>query len=169
MIKAGFYSILFLSLAGIAGCASLIDSSTQRVEFVTPGVIGADCRAESKKYAYNIYTPDVVTLERSYYPLTVTCKAPGYETEIVEIKPHVNETTGFNVFNGILPGMAYDAGARTLTEYPDRVEIYMTAIEVEEETVIPLYEVDNAPGYIPPPVPYQTDNMAQEAMTGTKK
>jgi len=170
VIKIGFYSIIISALAvQLTGCASLIDSATQDVEFVTPGVIGADCRAENKKYSYNIYTPDIVTLERSYYPLTITCKAPGYETEIVQMPTEINETTAFNIVNGVIPGMAYDAGSRALMEYPDRIEIYMTPIAVEDETIVPLYEPADVPQYIPPPVPYQTETTVQEVMTGTKK
>lgn len=159
--------VLGAVVLGLTGCASMIDGLSQRVEFITPGVVGADCRAESENYKYHIYTPDVVTLERSYYPLTITCKADGYETEIVEIAPHANETAGFNVVNGIIPGYLYDAGSRAVMEYPDTIEIYMTPKPVETETVVPLYQ-EPVVEVIPPPVAYQTDVKVQEVITGVK-
>ena len=155
----------FLSLLGLASCASMFEASTQRVRILTPGVVGADCRLENDDYAFQIYTPDVVTLERSYMPLTAVCQADGYETRIAEIPVHVNRETYLNAFNGVLPGTLYDAGARTLPEYPDPIIIEMMPILVEEETVIPVYEPADI---IPAPVPYQADVQAERVLRGNK-
>lgn len=150
-----------LSVIALASCASIIGSSTQEVEVITPGIIGADCRFENENYAYNVYTPDVVTFERSYLPMTATCKATGYQTEIVEIPVMMNPNSKLNVMNAGV-GMLYDAGARTLPAYPDRLIIDM--VPEVAETVVPVYQ----PVEVVPQSPYPADMTAEQILRGVK-
>jgi len=157
----------------LAGCSSMFNSSVQRVEFITQDITGADCRAKNHNYAYNIYTPDVVTVERSLRPLTVTCRKKGYKTKIIEVPVKVNPTTYWNVWNGVIPGTAYDLGARTISKYPDTVIIQMEPLEenlTRGENIVPAFQEGPPVIAAPPGEVYiePADKKVEQSLSGRK-
>lgn len=165
-------AIVLVSFA-LTGCAAMSGSSVQRVEFITQDIIGADCRAENSKYAYNIYTPDIVTLERSFDTLTVTCRKEGYKTVITEIPAKINPKTYRNAWHGFIPGFAYDTGARTVSKYPDTVIIQMEPLEdtlTRGENILPIYQNGPEVKAVPPVEVYiePADRSVDQGLTGRK-
>ena len=153
------------AVISLSACASIFGSSTQEVVFVSPNAENVDCRLQNENYAYHIYTPEIVTLERSYLPLGAVCNAPGYHEERFIIPVTINDKSYYNVANGVIPGTLYDAGARTLPAYPDEVVITMRPVEVVQETVIERYEPVTV---IPDTIPYQADLQAEQGLRGAK-
>jgi hypothetical protein len=112
-------------VAGLSACASYIDTSIQKVTFVT-SVEDVHCIAKSPDHVYNIHAPDIVNIERTHHDLQLRCSKIGYEDFNITMKSKLNPTMGWNVLNGMIPGTAYDFGSRGSYEYETPVMIEMT-------------------------------------------
>ena len=103
---------------------------------MTPGVANADCILETETNKYRVLTPNMVLIERSRKPLTVTCEKVGYYMGTTAVQSRIYMAAAeLNLFNGIVPGMAYDIASNSIYAYPDIVIINMVR---DDAQLVPL-------------------------------
>lgn len=117
--------IVLMGTLGVTACGAVFNSSIQKVEFQTPGVTEVTCIVKNDDYLYDVIAPHTVLIERTHKNLYMTCSKNGYQTVERVLKPRANPSTYWNVLNGVIPGTAYDIGARTAFAYPKVVVVDM--------------------------------------------
>ena len=112
----------------LSGCNTFFQGSFQKIFIDTPGVEKADCLLQTEKNKYRVLTPHFVLVERSRFPMTVTCEKVGYSTGVAEVKSKkfVN-SNALDFYNGFLPGKVYDDASNSIYSYPDTVTVTMKA------------------------------------------
>jgi hypothetical protein len=101
----------------LSGCNSMFQDSYQKITVLTPGVENADCILQ---------TPRRALVERSGRPLGVVCKKVGYYPGAVTVRPKIRMAPSqLNVFNGVIPGLAYDVINNSVYDYPDTIVVTM--------------------------------------------
>lgn len=125
---------LLLAAVALQGCATFAESTHQEVQVLTPGVVGAECTLQTEINKYVAITPVRVQVQRSPETLEVVCKKAHYKTAMIQIAPEnrTEESAIRNVFNGILPGTAYDMASNAVYSYPDVITVPM---EIDHEAV----------------------------------
>lgn len=121
-------SVVMLSVAvlALAGCNTMVQKSYQMVKVVTPGVENVECILETGKNRYRVITPNDALVERSRRPMTVTCEKGHYYPATLEVESKIRAGhMVWNVFNGIVPGTAWDIADNSIYDYPETVEVAM--------------------------------------------
>lgn len=80
-------SVIIGAALVVAGCATITEGNTQDVTvLVTPAK--ANCEAKRDTYSFGTFTgpKKVLNVVKTQKPLTITCSAPGYKTETVEVR-----------------------------------------------------------------------------------
>jgi hypothetical protein len=80
-------SIIIGAALMLAGCATITEGNTQDVTvLVTPAK--ATCEAKRDVYSFGTFTgpKHVLNVVKTQKPLAITCSAPGYKTETVEVR-----------------------------------------------------------------------------------
>lgn len=116
------------AVLALTGCNTMLEKSYQKIEIVTTGVEYADCMLATEYTTYRVLSPGVAMVDRSRRPLTVTCQKAGYKPGIVTVESKVHMAgSQLNLFNGIVPGTAYDIASNSIYDYPDKIVIPMQA------------------------------------------
>lgn len=120
-------SILVLSaLAFLAGCNTMIAKPYQEVVIDTPDVEGVDCILETPTQKYRVIAPGSTQVERSRHALTITCEKGNYFTATKTVEPKIRMGwSALNVFNGVIPGTAYDIASNSVHAYPEIITMDM--------------------------------------------
>src|SRR5581483_10035512 len=67
----------------VAGCASVVEGTTQQIAIATKPEIGAACTASNAKGEWSATTPGIITVKKSTTTvLTIHCSKPGWEDGI---------------------------------------------------------------------------------------
>jgi len=124
----------------LAGCTTLVNKSYQKISVNTPGVENVDCMLETETNKFRMLAPGTVTVERAYSPLTMTCQKAGYLTNVTTLDSKLRMVPAqLNIFNGVLPGTAYDFASNSVYSYPVRVVVNM--LRDPNRVVLPPREV----------------------------
>lgn len=152
---------VLLSVLAVAGCSTMIDHSYQQVSFNTPGVEGADCQIETPRRRYRVITPGRIQIQRSDDTLDITCHKALYHDAKVRVKSkyELNHSL-LNVFNGFVPGMAYDTASGANFEYPHTISIPM---EIDHAAVLAARQDMGEPLPEPPAKKEYPAPVAEEA------
>ena len=139
----------------LSGCNTYYQSTFEKIMVRTPGVEEANCTLttetplHTEQNEYNVMTPRLVVVERSRQPLTVICEKTGYYTASVIVKPKTRATAAsLNVFNGFVPGMAYDVASNSIYDYPDTIIVTLLPLPPEKPE--------------PQPAPYTLQKKAED-------
>ncbi len=108
---------------GLTGCATIIDHSSQKVNFQVVGATEVLCDVEYGGLKYNVRPPQTITLTNSRRDMEVTCMAAGNRIKTLTVPSSLNGWTVTNVTNGIIPGASYDAASGAMFKFPDVVVI----------------------------------------------
>ncbi len=144
----------------LSGCNTMFQDSFEKIMVRTTGVENANCILSTEKQKYLVLSGRRVVVERSNLPLTVACEKAGYYSASVIVKSHVHaNAAALNVFNGIVPGTAYDIASNSIYEYPETIIVTLLPMPAEKQEpeqapyVLPLKqsEVKPAPVASAPP------------------
>jgi hypothetical protein len=164
-------ALLTAALLLLPGCARLSDSTFQKINVVTPGVIGAECELTTENNRYRVLTPERIAIQRSAQPLDVDCRKAQYKTALLTV-PY-EDRTGFsvlgNLWNGILPGLAYDVASQSVYAYPDTIVVPMekdldAVARGALPTAAPATPLEKKPAPAPEPVVDPTAQPASESL-----
>ncbi|GBD26442.1 hypothetical protein HRbin30_01774 [bacterium HR30] len=125
------YRALTVSFAGgvLAGCATLINGPTQKVQIVSdpPGAV-------AKVAGREVTTPATLELRRNA-SYRVTFEKQGYEPTQREIARRINNHVYWNVLVGGLPGMLVDLSSGACYELVPSV-VQASLVPKEESTAL---------------------------------
>ena len=128
--------LVIISVFALSGCNTFFQGSFQKIFIDTPGVEKADCLLQTEKNKYRVLTSNFVLVERSHFPMTVTCEKANYFTSVVEVKPKmVVNPNALNFYKSFIPGTAYDIASNSIYSYPDIVTVTMKAQPVEVDAL----------------------------------
>lgn len=150
-------STILLSVLALAGCAYTMDESIQDLTIETPGAYNALCDVYVDGFRYVFHPPQTRSIFRSNEDLVVDCKAPGNRHKKLVFKPHLNQSTHFNVANGVVPGLLWDYQSGAMFNYPDTIEVDFTAMPTRPMPVS---------GQNTPDLPRPDDNVLEEFLPG---
>ena len=120
---AGFAVLAVLVLAG---CNSMAKKSYQKLAIHTPGLANVDCTLETEGAKYHVLAPGAIEVDRSKQPLTVTCQKAHYLTSVKTLNSRIHMAhSQLNVFNGLIPGIAYDIWGNSVYNYPETIVMQM--------------------------------------------
>ena len=122
-----------LALAGMSGCATVVQGEYQVVSVQTrtptETVSGATCKVENKKGIHYVTTPASLSVYRDASPMRVTCEKPGLPTTVATFKPRPKPLVAGNI---LLPiGVLVDHVTGAGYGYPEVMQVTMTGGETD--------------------------------------
>lgn len=129
-------SLVIISVFVLSGCNTFFQGSSQKIVINTPGVKDAECFLQTEKNKYRVLTPRSVIVERSRFPMTVTCEKANYFTGVVDVKPEmVVNPSALNFYKSFIPGTAYDIASNSIYSYPDKITVTMKVKPAEVDVL----------------------------------
>lgn len=124
----------------LGACSTVTEGSQQQITFETVGAVDAICEINqgANDYQYQVRPPQTIWVKKTRRDLNIECVAPGNRKASKVVETDVAATTFLNVFNGVLPGAAYDAESGAIFKYPDKIVIDFTS-EVAKPNPLPSY------------------------------
>lgn len=121
------YSLCILaSVLALTGCNTMTERTTQVMHIDSENTTGVNCMLETPKAKYQILTPGKIRVQRAPYKMVITCEKEGYQPTVLNIEPGITAANTFwNIFNGYLPGTAYDIESRSIWDYPEHLVVTM--------------------------------------------
>ncbi|MGQ0527816.1 MAG: hypothetical protein ACT4OY_07315 [Alphaproteobacteria bacterium] len=119
----------FIALAALTvlpSCAYMMDDSIQDLTVETPGAEDATCHVYVEKLHYRFKPPQTRSISKSKQDLIVDCLAPGNRHQKVVVEAEIEKSTGYNVFNGVVIGVAWDHLSAALYKYPSIIKVDFT-------------------------------------------
>jgi len=118
-------------LAGLSGCADIIDGSTQMVSVQATGTTGeindVQCALNNKKGSWQVTTPGSVTVHRGSEPLDISCTKDGYAPETEQVASATNGVVYDNIILGGGIGATVDTVSGAAWKYPKLITVPMQA------------------------------------------
>ena len=127
MIKQLLTASLCLSASALTGCATVVNGTHQTVTVATTPEVHAECQLQNNKGNWSIAsTPESIKIHRSYEPLNIICKKPGYAQTSPESVGSNTKTAAFgNIALGGLIGAGTDMADGAAYGYPDKINVPM--------------------------------------------
>ena len=120
---------IVLALAGLTGCASIVNGTNQVVSVETRAaagsVNGASCKLQNDKGVYYVTTPGTVTVHRAYGDMVVTCDKSGLPTSVATFKSSTKAMLAGNLIFGGAIGAGVDMASGAAYDYPALLQIMM--------------------------------------------
>ena len=114
-----------MSLAGLTGCASIVNGTQQPINVNTGTVYGAHCSLQNNHGQWYVAsTPGVAVVHRSYGDLTVNCQKAGYRGFTHVASKTKGMAFGNAVFGGLL-GAGVDVADGAAYDYPSNISVAM--------------------------------------------
>ncbi|HEX3664662.1 MAG TPA: hypothetical protein VHU23_05465 [Rhizomicrobium sp.] len=108
----------------LAGCATIVSSSSEDISVRTLPASGANCELSNQEGSWSVVTPAVAHVQRGLDDLQVKCTSPGYQEAWTNIASRWNGWTFANVANfGV--GFGVDSYTGAIDEYPHTVQLPM--------------------------------------------
>jgi hypothetical protein len=111
--------------SGLAGCATIIQGTTESVSVTTTPEQGAQCSLKNSEGTWFVTTPGSATVHKTKNDMTVSCKKDGYPGGETLAASHFGGTTAGNVIAGGVIGIGIDAasGANYYYDSPITVDL----------------------------------------------
>ncbi len=122
------FALTVFSALALTSCATLLEGSSQEVNFESVGATDVQCVVSSEELKYKMRPPQTIWMKRSRLNLIADCWAAGNRHKTFEIKTGIEPWTITNVSNGVVPGVSYDAYSRAFFKYPNTVVIDMSDV-----------------------------------------
>ncbi len=129
--------LLSLSLVALAGCSSIIETPSQKIEIVTPGAKISWCDLHIGNMIYRAEPPQILTIKKTDHPIEVKCLASGNRMKTTVVEPRLSRYAAGNVVTAGI-GVAYDYASGALFNYPERIIVDFTQ-EIASPSPLPSY------------------------------
>lgn len=117
---------LAIACAGLGGCASIIEGTTQNVAVTSSPADGAKCVLRSSEGTYYVTTPGNTIVHKTKNDLSVECDKEGYQHASTTLPSHFNGATAGNILAGGIIGMGVDAATGANYNYPASIDVRMS-------------------------------------------
>jgi uncharacterized protein YceK len=125
-MRIAMVGIVGLGLA-LSGCATIVKGTSQSISVSSPPASGAQCTLTNSQGTWYVTTPGNAEVHKTKTDLTIACKKDGFADATKTITPDFNKTTFANVIAGGIIGVGVDAASGANYEYPQSIEVPMTA------------------------------------------
>jgi hypothetical protein len=122
----GLFSLVILPLAG---CASIVNGTTETVAVTTPPAEGAKCVLKSSEGTYYVTTPGNALVHKTKNDLNVECDKDGFQHASLKVPAKFGAMTAGNVIAGGIIGIGVDAATGANYSYPTAISVPMTATD----------------------------------------
>jgi hypothetical protein len=112
-----------LCASGLAGCATIIEGTTQPVSVATTPESGAQCTLKNSEGIWYVTSPGSTTVHKTKHDLTVSCKKDGYPGGEVVALSHFGGATAGNVILGGVVGLGVDAASGANFYYDNSITV----------------------------------------------
>ncbi len=130
------------ALLSLTACATILDHSSQPINFQAAGATEVLCDITYAGLKYNVRPPQTITVQKSRDDMQLTCHAAGNRVKTMIIPSSLSGWTFANVSNGIVPGAAYDAETGAMFKYPDVILIDFSDTTAKMDTLPAYHAVD---------------------------
>ncbi len=113
-------SFLSLSVFGLTGCSSLMETPNQKIELIALGTQNAQCDLHIGNATYQTEPPQIVTVRKTRHPIKAVCLAPGNREVTVIVEPELSKYAKGNIVT-LGAGAAYDYASGAMYFYPDQI------------------------------------------------
>lgn len=120
---------LAVSVLMNAGCASVVEGTTQAITVNTTPVSGASCTLTNKRGQWSVVTPGSVIVKRSESYIHVVCTKDGWQDSTAYLSPtqSTQAVMGAVLLFGVLES-AVDASTGAGNKYPEYCNVPMKPI-----------------------------------------
>lgn len=133
-----------LATTALAGCATMVEESSQTINFQVVGATDVMCDVDSGKLKYNIRPPQTITVKKSKRDLNLTCMAAGNRVQTMTVSSSLSGWTFANVVGGgVIPGTLYDGESGAMFKYPEVVIIDFSGTVARVDS-LPSYHAPDA-------------------------
>lgn len=123
------YILVYLSVLGLSGCATITKGTTQAITLDTPGAPGAQCTLVSDGIGTKVVqTPATLTLDKSQSAISVTCKKECFQDGVGIIASNTETMTAGNLLVGGVIGLGVDAASGAMNKYNANNQIAMVKL-----------------------------------------
>jgi len=121
-----------LCASGLAGCATIVQGTTESVSVNTVPEEGAQCTLTNSEGTWYVTSPGSTMVHKTKHDLTVSCKKDGFPGGETLAIAHFGGTTAGNVIAGGIIGIGIDAasGANFYYDSPIMVDLKSPAMAV---------------------------------------
>lgn len=122
--------VLWASLWGLAGCASVTHGDQQRLRVEArcgDRVVPAQCVLTNERSQWQVRAPADLVLARDASVLQVSCHSPFFGSQTVQVSPAVSMAMVGNVLAGGLLGAGVDVLTGAGLAYPRQVLVHYPA------------------------------------------
>ena len=126
-MKVRDIGLLSLVILPLAGCASIVEGTTENVAVTTPPADGAKCVLKSSEGTYYVTTPGNATVHKTKNDLDVECDKDGFQHASLKVPAKFGAATVGNVLAGGIIGIGVDAATGANYSYPTAISVPMAA------------------------------------------
>lgn len=119
-------NLLLVGVVVVAGCATMVKGTSQKVSLDTPGYPGAECTLRSKDFGTRkVVTPATFELPKSKHDISVECRK-GCARGTGVIASNLEGMTAGNIVAGGVVGFGVDAATGAMNKYNENNQIAMS-------------------------------------------
>ena len=111
----------------LAGCASIVEGTTETVAVTTPPADGAKCVLTSSEGTYYVTTPGNTLVHKTKNDLNVECDRDGFQHASLKVPAKFGGATAGNILAGGIIGLGVDAATGANYSYPTAIAVPMSA------------------------------------------
>ena len=150
-----------LATSALAGCATLVEDSSQTINFQAVGATDVMCDVNSGKIKYTVRPPQTITVKKSKHDLNLTCMAAGNRVQTMTVSSALSGWTFANVVGGgVVPGTLYDGETGAMFKYPEVVIVDFSGTVARVDS-LPSY---HAPDAVDPSYARNVDSIGPNSM-----
>ena len=150
-----------LATLPLAGCATLVEDSSQTINFQAVGATDVMCDVDSGQVKYTVRPPQTITVKKSKLDLNLTCMAAGNRVQTMSVPSSLSGWTFGNIVGGgVIPGTLYDGETGAMFKYPEVVIIDFSGTVARVDS-LPSY---HAPDGVDPSYARNVENIGPNTM-----
>ncbi len=111
------------AVIAMSGCATILNHSSQEVNFQAVGATDVLCDIDYAGLKYHVRPPQTITLSNSRHDMNLVCVAAGNRVKAMSVPSSLSGYTLANVTNGVVPGASYDAASGAMFKFPEVIVI----------------------------------------------
>jgi hypothetical protein len=132
MLRSSLRPAAICAIAGLAGCATIVEGSTQALE-IRSQPDGAECALTREGVPIGkVTTPGTITVKRSANAIVVTCAKEGFEEARGVMNAQINSTTYGNVIFGGFIGHAIDNSSGANRRYEPLLSLTLSPMSAAD-------------------------------------
>ena len=138
--------VVVLVAAGMGGCATIVQGTTQTVSVISKPEDGAKCDLKNSQGTWYVTTPGSVNVHKTKTDLNVFCKKEGVGTGSAVVVSKFGGTTFGNVLVGGLVGVTVDAASGANFYYDSPIVVTLSMTEAVPASTASAPAVATSPG-----------------------